>query len=343
MIKRMIQRVSTAKQDRITATIIINDGDIESVVSGKHTPINSTSSDTSTSFSWYDDEVDEAFQHLEVREQSEDFINEVDEVMAEGSPHVDDETDSVDEEIVASEDAIVASINNNETLRQFHLLQAKGNESIRLGRLDESLQAFTEATELLLRSASASSITAAEKAKLLFIMGRLCVLLRQPRKAIDYFSQELEVTKSTLGFHHLNVSLVLHEIACLYDDGLSDYGKALDTYEEAYRVEYGVLQQCQLAKQICTECQRCNELPAKERQQKTVGRGRQLRRRRAGDRDTNDMTTTRQRCCPGHLAIQCEVAKRIRETKRCQGRLHYKLGDLDKALQTLKPFNVATS
>ena len=405
MMKRIMQRIYTTKNipdphsptyqvaNTGDTTICIHDGEngVESVIVDKplqRVSINrtATSSDDSTS-TWYDDEVDQAFQQLQVREQSDldmqpgdNVEDDSDDESAEDHDEIaiplvhaalhhhsifaarnEDEEESSDNEDVEPNTTVdggveivnvgcVADSSTDEALCQFHMLQAEGNEAIRLGNVDESLSAFEDAMDLLSNSSMLSTVVnVAEKAKLLYIVGRLCVRSRQPQKAIEYFSQELEITQSTLGLYHLNVSRVLHEIAALYDDGLGDYQKALVTYEEAFRVEYGVLQQCQLAKEKCAECCLCITLAAQEakkQQRRSSRRGQQLRRRLPGggrNRDGSTATGSRQQCCPKHLALQCEVAKRIRETKRCQGRLHYKLGDFDKAMQTLKPFNTATS
>ena len=132
-------------------------------------------------------------------------------------------------------------------------------------------------------------------------MGRLCLKLGRVRQAITYFQKELEITKKALG-NHLSVSRVLHELARLYDEGLGDYKMALLQYKEAFKVEYSVLQKCQ---SDILQCPRCNQ--------------------------------TTHRACAIHATLQRDCVQQMRETKKCQGRIHFKLGDFEKALQTSMP------
>jgi tetratricopeptide (TPR) repeat protein len=196
------------------------------------------------------------------------------------------------------------------------LLQTKADVLFRLGNMEQSLKVYERALTAVNRSLPA--VNPADKAKILYTMGRLCVKLRQPRKAIGYFTEELEITQATLGYH-LSVSRVLHELARLYDEGLGDYRMALAKYKEAYRVEYKVLEQCQLAIPNCESCA--------------------AKRRMAKKESKKPNSEVVNRPCTAHFNLQRDVAQQIRETKKCQGRLHFKLGDFQKALQTSMPPN----
>ena len=195
---------------------------------------------------------------------------------------------------------------------ELQLLQTKADVLFRLGKMDQSLHVYEGA--LTAMDHPDAHVNPADKAKILYTMGRLCVRLKRYRKAIEYFTKELEITQATLGYH-LSVSRVLHELARLYDEGLGDYRMALIKYKEAFRVEYTVLQQCQLAIPNCENC---------------------LAKRRSVK---NPNSSEPSRPCPVHFNLQRDVAQQIRETKKCQGRLHFKLGDFQKALQTSIPQN----
>jgi tetratricopeptide (TPR) repeat protein len=219
---------------------------------------------------------------------------------------------------------------------QLQLLLTKADVLFRLGRSKESLQVYEkalaqvnaklqhEATTTFSKrgggvSASAaatatSTSAAADKAKILYTMGRLCVKLKRIRKAADFFEQELEITKTALGNNHLSVSRVLHELARLYDEGLGDYQKALGHYHATLKVESKVMMECQDA---IRKCEKCN-----------------------ANNSTTTTTTTSvsaRRACPMHATLHRDAALQIRETKKCQGRIHFKLGNFEKALETSFP------
>jgi tetratricopeptide (TPR) repeat protein len=152
----------------------------------------------------------------------------------------------------------------------------------------------------------AASINPAETAKLLYTMGRLCIRLRRIRPAISYFSRELEITIQELGIDHLSVSRILHELAKLYDECLGEHKMALMKLNKALSIELAVLQECHYA---VTRCANCNPV-------------------------THHM-------CSQHALLQHDVSAQIRETKKCQGRIHFKLGNFEKALKT--SFNEKTA
>lgn len=176
------------------------------------------------------------------------------------------------------------------TIRR-QLLHTKGDVYFRLGRFDESMQVYQQALS--------ESKYPAEKAKLLYTMGRLCIRLRRTRDAITCFTRELEITQQELGYNHLSVSRIYHELAKLYDEGLGEHKMALMKYNKALQIELAILQECQFG---VASCHKCNP--------------------------------TSHRMCEMHANMHTSVMNQIRETKKCQGRMHFKLGDFNKALQT---------
>jgi tetratricopeptide (TPR) repeat protein len=174
---------------------------------------------------------------------------------------------------------------------RLQLLQTKGDVLYRLGRMDASMLVYQQALN--------EAKSPADKAKLLYTMGRLCIRLRRTREAISFFTRELEITKQELGVNHLSVSHIYHELAKLYDEGLGEQKMALMKYNKALQIELAVLQECHYA--VAT-CERCNPIA--------------------------------HRMCEPHSTMHTQVTGQIRETKKSQGRMHFKLGDFDKALRT---------
>ena len=171
------------------------------------------------------------------------------------------------------------------------VLRTKGDIYLRLGRVDESLECYQQALD-------ETDGTPAEKAKLLYNLGRLCIKLNRIRSAITYFTRELEITKQELGQNHFSVSRVLHQLAKLYDTGLGEHKLALMKYNKALNVELAVLHDCH--RQV-TQCLHCNH-------------------------ETHRM-------CTRHAIFHRTVSTQIRETKKCLGRIHYKLGDFERAMK----------
>lgn len=188
-------------------------------------------------------------------------------------------------------EAAASSLDSAEPSIRLELLQTKGDVYCRLGRMEESLEVYQNALE--------EAKNPAEKAKLLYTLGRLCVRLKRVRLAISYFTREMEITEQELGQQHLSVSRVLHELAKLYDEGLGEHKIALMKLHKALQIELAVLQECY---QAINTCQRCNQVT--------------------------------HRMCPKHANLQRDISNQIRETKKAQGRIHFKLGDFDKALKT---------
>jgi tetratricopeptide (TPR) repeat protein len=188
-------------------------------------------------------------------------------------------------------EAAASSLDSAEPSIRLELLQTKGDVYCRLGRMEESLEVYQNALE--------EAKNPAEKAKLLYTLGRLCVRLKHVRLAISYFTREMEITEQELGQQHLSVSRVLHELAKLYDEGLGEHKIALMKLHKALQIELAVLQECY---QAIHSCPRCNQVT--------------------------------HRMCPKHANLQKDISNQIRETKKAQGRIHFKLGDFDKALKT---------
>jgi tetratricopeptide (TPR) repeat protein len=188
-------------------------------------------------------------------------------------------------------EAAASSLDSAESSIRLQLLQTKGDVYCRLGRMAESLQVYQYALEEV--------VNPAEKAKLLYTLGRLCIRLKHVRLAISYFTREMETTESELGRQHLSVSRILHELAKLYDEGLGEHKMALMKLHKALQIELAVLQECHFA---ITKCSNCNQVT--------------------------------HRMCVSHASLQRDVSNQIRETKKAQGRIHFKLGDFEKALKT---------
>ena len=188
-------------------------------------------------------------------------------------------------------EAAASSVEYAEPSIRLELMQTKGDVYCRLGLLDESLQVYQSALEEV--------VNPAEKAKLLYTLGRLCARLKHVRLAISYFTQEMEITEVELGKQHLSVSRVLHELAKLYDEGLGEPRMALMKLRKALEIERFVLQECHYC---ITKCPKCNQVT--------------------------------HRMCAHHAAHQRDVSNQIRETKKVQGRIHFKLGEFERALKT---------
>ena len=188
-------------------------------------------------------------------------------------------------------EAAASSLDYAEPSIRLELLQTKGDVYCRLGLMDESIQVYQSALDEV--------VNPAEKAKLLYTLGRLCARVKHVRLAISYFTMEMEITEVELGKKHLSVSRVLHELAKLYDEGLGEPRMALMKLRKALEIEVAVLQECHYC---ITKCPKCNQI--------------------------------KYRMCTHHAAHQRDVSNQIRETKRLQGRIHFKLGEFERALKT---------
>lgn len=171
------------------------------------------------------------------------------------------------------------------------LLQLKGDVYCRLGRMDESMQVYQQAFK--------ETQNPAEKAKLLYIMGRLCIRMGRTRNAITCFMHELEITEHELGSHHLSVSVIYHELAKLYDEGLGLHKVAMQNYNKALEIELAVMDDLRSTIASCNKCD----------------------------------AVCSHRACDAHANIHAQVQGQIRETKKCMGRIHFNLGDFDGAMK----------
>ena len=170
---------------------------------------------------------------------------------------------------------------------RLQLLQTKGDVYCRLGRMDESMQVYQQALR--------ETKNPAEEAKLLYIMGRLCIRMGRTQDAISCFTHELEITQRELGAHHLSVSVIYQSIAKIYEE-ISDYNMSIYYYNKALKIELSVMQDLHSVVSSCSKC------------------------------DTARM-------CDVHANIRSQLLGQIRETKKNLGRIHFKLGDFDGALK----------
>lgn len=175
---------------------------------------------------------------------------------------------------------------------QFQILQTEGDVLFRVGRIEDSLECYQQA----LHECDSCS---ADKAKLLYTMGKICVKLGRVRSAITYFTRELEITKQALGPNHMSVSRVLHELAGLYDKGLGEHKIAILKYNKAMAVELLNLQECHASANTCKHC----------------------------NHETHEL-------CNRHANWRRQITAQIRDTKQKQGRIYYKLGDFERAMRT---------
>jgi len=172
------------------------------------------------------------------------------------------------------------------------LLQLKGDVYYHLGRREESLQVYQQAFQ--------EAQNPAERAKLLYTTGKLCSRMGRTRDAISCFMHELEITQNELGAHHLSVSVIYHQLAKLYDEGLGWHKMALKKYKNALEIELAVMDDIHSTVASCSECDAAYV----------------------------------HRMCDEHANIFSQVQGQISETKKCMGRMHFKLGDFDGAMKT---------
>jgi hypothetical protein len=76
-------------------------------------------------------------------------------------------------------------------------------------------------------------------ASLCFACGRLSVYLKDYSQALDYYTQELLLTRAISG-DSLAVARIYHDLAKVAEKGLGDWTRALVYYEQALFVEYKV-------------------------------------------------------------------------------------------------------
>lgn len=210
----------------------------------------------------------------------------------------------------------------------------------------------------------------AVQANLLYACGRLSAYQKEYDRAIAYYQHELEVTRALLqqtnaaalepapappaeplqhaSLHPTNTSLawlgtmtsttattsmlalsrIHHELARLHKVARGDGSRALKHYEQALQVELSVYQQLTRAAPFltplvnCTKRQQNRNLQTKHGSRSLPGRGGGGGQRRGSC------------CCScARCTDLLETAQQIRETKRAMGRIHFELGDFDKAVK----------
>lgn len=142
----------------------------------------------------------------------------------------------------------------------------------------------------------------ADKAKILYVLGKLSTRLGHIRQAVRYFTRELEVTQHALGTAHLSVSRCLHELAKLYEEEMSEYTMALAKTKQALKVEYLVLQDIHGKIKSCPKCK-----------------------------------ANQGNSCAFHASLQRECVQQIRDTRNRMGRIYFKSGDIKTALECTIP------
>ena len=122
------------------------------------------------------------------------------------------------------------------------LYQCKADIYCRMGRIGESIDAYKI---LLERNRTSSQRGPVDDANVLFLLGKLSVRNKDYTGALQYFTEELQMTKSVVGHpDHLAISKILHELAHVAETGLMDFPMAVRYYQEALEVERGVYQSC---------------------------------------------------------------------------------------------------
>lgn len=174
---------------------------------------------------------------------------------------------------------------------RFQLLQLQGEVYCRRGRMKESMQMFHQACK--------EAQNPADKANVLYSMGRLCIRMGRTCDAIACFMDELQITKCELGAHHLSVSAIYHDLAKLFDEGLGLHNMAIQKYSKALDIELAVMDDIRSTIASCNNCD-------------------------AGSHQI----------CDAHTSIHAQVQGLIWETKKRMGRIHFKLGDFDGAMKT---------
>lgn len=101
----------------------------------------------------------------------------------------------------------------------------------RTGNYEESLRIF----QTILQHCAPNVIQAA----VYFACARLSVYLQRYQEALEYYTQELLLTKTLFG-ESLAVSRILHDLAKLCEEGLGDLTQALVYYEQALFIEVSV-------------------------------------------------------------------------------------------------------
>jgi len=191
------------------------------------------------------------------------------------------------------------------------LHQFKADMLCRRGCIAESRDVYMILLERTRRSAQRGPV---DVANILFVLGKLSVRLKDFTGAIDYFSEELEITKRVLAAFEeskhqsteraaenqhpqLAVSQILHELARVAEMGLMDFPMAIDYYQQALKMEQKVYQECK----------------------------RQQQRKKNKKRPASPLEDA---------SLLKDAKQQIAETKQCLGRVHFRMGDFSRAVKT---------
>ena len=155
------------------------------------------------------------------------------------------------------------------------LLKGKANLYLLMERNNDARKIY----EKLVKYAKDCPI---EQTKLLYTLGRIAEKDGDRKLAVKYYLQELQITKSSFGKTHLELSRIYHELARLYTESC-DYKKALGVLGKALKVEQYHLSQC------------------KHQSQQRI-----------------------------------EISQLVRESQKFMGKIYYNMGDIQKALGTIK-------
>lgn len=171
-----------------------------------------------------------------------------------------------------------------------------------MGRHRESLQCYQSLVAAADKPANSEVLVMnrADRANILYACGRLCLALKDCGMAIDYYTQELEVTVDLVGSDcHPSVSRIHHQIAHVYKECLGELDLSLRHLSKALQVELAYLEQL---KASCRSC-------------------------------ANSRANGNTACCPTHTEALRGALQQVRQTKLQLGRTHFELGDLNQAIR----------
>jgi len=132
-----------------------------------------------------------------------------------------------------------------------------------------------------------------EQTKLLYTLGRMAMKCGDYNQALLYSQQELGIVRHALGKTHLEVARIYQDMARMSDVNLCDYDTSLDYYKKALALYQFNLAELQHKALYCRKASAAVVLDAQ---------------------------------------IQ-EVTKLLRQVQKSMGRIHYKTGDFEKAVQ----------
>lgn len=174
-----------------------------------------------------------------------------------------------------------------------------------LGRREE----YRESRALLEKVLAAQGTAVTRDASLYFSCGRLSVYLQDYEAALDYYTQELLITRDVSG-DSLPVARIYHDLAKVSESGMGDWDQALVYYEQALYIEAVVYRRLR------------SEMQKEEEALKQAAT--------AEDDDNNHLKLQPNSSLRDDLA---EVVQQIHETKRCMARIQFSMGDIHQALR----------